>query len=471
MGSKLGYNSAILKDFRFWILLFFAVRLYGITFPPLDLSHNWRQTTVTMVARNFLETDANPLYPRVDIAGELSGITGMEFPLLNYLIYLVSLVFGYQHWYGRLIVLLFSSAGLWVFHKLCLKYFGKDIAFNAGIVLLFSIWFTYSRKIMPDTFSMSLVLFSLYSGLSFLENGKYKDLLLYFLFVSAGILSKLPSGYLLILFAVPFFSKSVRQRNKLLFALFSMTALIISYIWYYRWVPYLTETYGFSHFFMGKSLMLGASELATHPEETLSKFYDVAIKYIAFVFFIAGLYTAIRKKSKDILYVLIAGAIGFLPVMLKGGFTFYHHSYYIIPFVPVMALVSGFGISLIKNRNWVNIVLVAIAIEGILNHMDDFRIKPEYKSVPQLEVCLDRLGSRKDLIVINSGAFPTPVYFAHRKGWVAFNGELQTKSFTDSLRSRGLKYIVIMKEVFGVDVLLPYQEVYNDKHFRIYGFQ
>lgn len=82
----------IIKDIRFWILLLFIVRLIGISNPPLEVGHNWRQTTVTMVSRNFLEIDNNILYPRIDIAGEKTGITGMEFPLLNYTIYIVSKV-------------------------------------------------------------------------------------------------------------------------------------------------------------------------------------------------------------------------------------------------------------------------------------------------------------------------------------------------------------------------------------------
>jgi hypothetical protein len=63
-------HKLFLQDIRFWILLFFIVRLYGITLPPLEVAHNWRQATVTMVARNFAEVDANILYPRIDIAGK-----------------------------------------------------------------------------------------------------------------------------------------------------------------------------------------------------------------------------------------------------------------------------------------------------------------------------------------------------------------------------------------------------------------
>ncbi len=68
-----------------------------------------------MPARNFLEVDANIFYPRIDIAGEKTGITGMEFPLLNYIIFLQAKIFGYAHWYGRLINLIVSSVRLFIF--------------------------------------------------------------------------------------------------------------------------------------------------------------------------------------------------------------------------------------------------------------------------------------------------------------------------------------------------------------------
>ena len=142
----------LLSNIRFWIVLFFLIRLYGITQAPLEIGHNWRQSTVTMVARNFLEIDNNILYPRIDIAGNKTGITGMEFPIFNYLIYLCSEIFGYQHWYGRLINLICSSLGLWFFFGLVKRYFGDKTALFSTIILAVSIWFQFSRKIMPDTF-------------------------------------------------------------------------------------------------------------------------------------------------------------------------------------------------------------------------------------------------------------------------------------------------------------------------------
>lgn len=441
--------SHYLKDIRFWIIVFFIVRLYGILFPPLEVSHNWRQTTVTMVARNFSEEGPHLLYPKIDIAGEKSGITGMEFPVLNYLIYLVSFLFGYEHWYGRLINLIVSSFGIWYFYRIINKYFREDIAFNAGIVLLFSIWYTYSRKIMPDTFSMSLMMAGLFYALNYLEDGQLKDLIPSLCLICIGTLAKLPSAYLLILLALPYLSGNFELRRKVWLGALISVGMVFPFWFYFKWVPYLESAFGFHHFFMGKSMTTGAKELIEHWPETLSKFYDIAIKYIAFAFLLWGLFKAIILKEKLILRIFCIGFLGFLPIMLKGGFTFYHHSYYIIPFVPVMALMSAYGISLLPTPRWTSIVLIAIGLEGFFNHLDDFRIKPVNRAVMQLEPIMKTISQPKDLIAINSGAFPTPMYFAHRKGWVAFNEQLSNKNYVDSLSQLGLRHIIIMKRTFG----------------------
>src|SRR5688572_20790329 len=106
-GLRRIFSVHIFGDIRFWIVFFFILRLYGITFPPLEVGHNWRQTDGLMIARNFYEIDSNFFLPRVDLAGEKTGIVGSEFPVLNYLIYIAYNIFGYEHWYGRLIVLIF----------------------------------------------------------------------------------------------------------------------------------------------------------------------------------------------------------------------------------------------------------------------------------------------------------------------------------------------------------------------------
>jgi len=224
------FNKRLFTDIRFWILVFALIRLYGITNPPLEAAHSWRQTTVSMVARNFYEVSPNFMYPRIDIAGEKTGITGMEFPLFNFLIYLFSLVFGFHEWFGRLINLLVSSTGIYYFYLLVRKYFSRETAFNAAFILLVSFWFSYARKIMPDTFASSLVITSLYYGSNYLDRKQsISNLVLYVLFGMLGILSKLPVAYIWVIWLLWFLSKNVKMPVKQIFMSATVVIAVIVY--------------------------------------------------------------------------------------------------------------------------------------------------------------------------------------------------------------------------------------------------
>ncbi len=466
-------TKALFRDIRFWIIFFFAIRLIGITNPPLEASHNWRQTTVTMVARNFLEVDNNIFFPRIDIAGEKTGITGMEFPLLNYLIYLVAKLFGYQHWYGRLINLLISSFGIWFFYKLLGKYFTRQTAFYAAIILIVSIWFQFSRKIMPDTFSMSLIIASIYYGSNYLDNTSRKyaliHLICYVILMLLGALSKLPSGMLLVVFVLFIFNRNIHLKRRYIFVVVSLMGILPVVFWYYYWVPYLVEEYGFLHFFMGKSFSQGFIEIFQNLNETLNKFYDTAMKFIGFVIFVYGLALSIIKKDKNVYLVFILTFISFSILIFKAGYTFSHHSYYIIPFVPVMALVAGYGLATIRHTKIALIILIAIAVEGIANQQHDFRIKDKDARLVRLESDLDKVSLPSDLIIINSGDYPSPMYFAHRKGWVNSNERIEDETYVKSLEQKGLRFIVILKRSFGTEISLSsYNKVFENEDYCIY---
>jgi len=463
------FSKSIFKDIRFWIFLFAIIRLYGITNPPLEIAHNWRQTTVTMVARNFIEVDANIFYPRIDIAGDKTGITGMEFPIFNYLIYLLSLIFGYQHWYGRLINLIISSVGIYYFYKLVIKYFKPNVAFNAAFILIVSLWFSYSRKIMPDTFASSLIIISLYFGSNYLDKkASLQNLFLYVLFGLTGILSKLPVGYIWILYLIPFLNTDIKLSAKLFFTLASFLIFIPVFYWYFVWVPYLVEEYGFWHFFMGKSLNQGVAEIITYWPKVLNHFYESAIRYVAIVFAVAGLVFAILKKQKLLLYIFSLSLLAFVIIIFKSGKTFAFHAYYVIPFVPVLALLAANGIEQVQNKKLVFIVLFLIGVEGLLNQWHDFILKPKNAVLVALESDFNKISNTDDLIVVNSNEYPTPMYFTHRKGWLSDNNKLADTTYLNDLKNHGCKYALILKKTFGSEIDLQEEIVLENENYTIY---
>jgi 4-amino-4-deoxy-L-arabinose transferase-like glycosyltransferase len=457
-----------LLDIRFWLFLFFLLRLFHITNPPLEVSHNWRQTTVTMVARNFYEVNPDIMYPRLDIGGDKTGITGMEFPVLNYLIYLSSLLFGYEHWYGRLINLIVSTIGIWFFYKLIKKYFTQELAFTSSIVLLFSIWIVFSRKIMPDTFSISLIIMSIYFAGNYFESKRITHLLLYALFCLLGLLAKLPAGYMLVVLSLFLLDKKIAWKPKVFFLSASLIILLPVFYWYFIWVPHLNKVFGFTHFFMGSDLKDGATEIFSHPFETFFNFYDSALKYIGFAFFVVGSFLVGLRNEKLLARIFVLSTVAFLVIMFKSGFAFYHHNYYIIPLVPVMALLCGYGLMQIRNVKWRYVFLMAISLEGILNYQDDFFIKADDMAIYSLEKDFDAISKKEDLVLMNSGNKPTPMYFAHRKGWVTFNDSIKNPAYLNELKQKGLKFIVILKRSFGYDMELNYPVCVSNPYYTIY---
>jgi len=453
------YIRKISGSFIFWIIVYFLIRLVGITNAPLESLHNWRQAFTCMIARNFLEMNPNILYPQIDTSGNMPGYVGSEFPVFNYIIFIVARVFGYQHWYGRLINLLVSSIGIYFFYCLTEKYMGKKVAFASGIILLSSIWFSFSRKIMPDTFSVSLMFVGLYFCYHFINKGSRIHLYLFILFASLGSLAKLPTISFLGLIIIPLFRKeqSVHIKEGLILGVFLVS--LVTSAWYLYWIPKLVETYN-NQLFYPKSVTVGFMELIRQWPHTLEKFYFSSFhSFIAFACFLAGIYFMIRDKNKLPAFAFLLFFLVFSIFILKFGDFFSSHSYYIIPFTPMMAIMAGYAVSRIPSRFYF-ILLFFIAIEGILNQQHDFFIRESQAYKLNLEQIADSVSNRSDLIMINDNGSPQMLYFTHRKGWSVHDEILTDDKKILSFIEKGARYLIIDKKFAGVILLLSSDRFY-----------
>ncbi len=429
------------SDIRFWILFFFVLRLYNINAPIFD-SHHWRQADGLSIARNFFEIDANILYPRIDHAGEFTGIMGSEFPIMNYLVFLLYKLFGVHWWAGRLVNLTLSSIGSYFLFKLLKSIFNKDVAFNTVLILITSIWFAHSRKFMPDIFSSSLVIIGTYYGYKFLSTSQRNYFFIpYIFFLSLGILSKLPAIIGLAFLTPIIFNKSVQLKRKLVFSAITVFSLIPAVIWYFYWAPYLTQTYGYYYFYMGDSIQVGLQFLVRDWQNMIRRFAVDALQYTGFIVYCIGLFYMLWKKKTKLVFLFISAAIIQVVFMLKGAETFVHHSYYIIPFVPFMALIVGYLISQINKPYLRYGLLLIIMAEGIFNQQHDFHIKPKETYKLELENLADQYSKKEDLIATNGQADPTLLYFSHRKGWSLKNEQFTDKRI-DLLHRKNCKLII-----------------------------
>ncbi|MEJ1238799.1 glycosyltransferase family 39 protein [Chryseolinea sp. T2] len=460
-------------DIRVWIGLFFLLHLTTITLPPLEPASTWRQTDGLMVARNFYEVDSNIMYPRVDVGGDRTGIVGCEFPFLNYIIYLISLLFGYQHWYGRLVDLIVSSVGVFFLYRLIKEYVDEKTALLTGIIVLCSQWFTYCRTNIPDTFSTSLCIIALYYGIRYLYDGRYYRLAIYLVLGLLGCMNKISVASILTVMAIPFLQKGVALDRKVWIGAASILILGAVFAWYFVWVPHLNETYGFGeHFFMGLPLEEGVRQIIVLWQPTLKRFVVTPFKYSGFVLFLFGLFVMIRGKMRIRLLAFALPFFSYLIVVLKSGYGFQLNPYYVIAFIPPMAFVIATGLASIE-KSWIVVVLMlVIAGEGIGNQFHIFSIREPARSMAGIESVLDQYTDRADLIVINGtiGGDPTPMYFAHRKGITIGNAELDDPSYKDRFSKAGIKYVVILPKMYG-DVQPALPLVADTGYVRIYRME
>jgi hypothetical protein len=458
----------LLLKIEFWIIIFFLVRMIGITNPPLEAGHNWRQVTGLMVSRNYLEVDSKIMYPRIDDNNGETGIIGMEFPLMNYTFYAISKLFGFEHWYGRLINLIISSLGLLYFHKLLILFrFNSKIAFTSTLFLATSIWFTFSRKMMPDTFCISLVLIGLYYGIKYLDHKKTGYLLLYILISSMAILSKISAGIYFVILGPLLLSQDYSLKPKIVLTFSTIIPISLTYYWYFIWNPHLSIEFG-NWYNIGNPFTIGFREIIENLNATLANFYFNAFSsYFIFALFLIGFAIILYKKERKTITIFFLFFAVFLVYIFKSGHFFYNHSYYIIPFVPIMALIAGNAVALI-NKKWLYVAILFLGIgESIANQQHDFFIKDSEKYKLSLENIMDSISKQDDLILINGNGNPQLIYLSHRKGWNCSDEQLLDTSYLSTVISKGCKYIIVNKHSQKNTDLL-FKRAFENDDFLIY---
>lgn len=446
------------------IFLSFAIRLIHITDPPIEVSHNWRQTTSLMVARNFYQQNNNILYPTLDETGEKPGIVGMEFPALPYSIYLISELFGYDHWYGRLIGLIVVCIGLYYFFLLVCQFFDKKTAFYATIALTFSALFHLARKVLPDPISLSLVIIGLYYGTIYLRHGKWVHLLVFFITAALGTLIKIPFGAFLIVLAFPFFEKATINSRRILFAICSLCLVGVVYWWYFVWNFHLAETYGL-WYNSGRSIKDGIREIGENFGDVLERFYFSAFhSYFFFALTLAGLGFVIYRRNKKMMWLLVAFAPFFIGYLFKSGFLFAHHGYYALVAVPVMALLVGIFLQELPRKWAASVLLIGIG-ESVANQQHDFFIKDREFVKLQLAEIANQLSTPSDKVALVSNQNPNEFYFLNRKGWMIAPTDLNSAFLTD-LSSKGCRLLFMRKGKY--DQNLPLKIVFENQDYLVF---
>jgi hypothetical protein len=458
-----------LFDIRVWLASSLILHMFGLIEPPLEPGTTWRQTDTLIIARNFYEGAGQIFFPVTDVAGDKSGIVGCEFPIFNYLISLLSIPFGFHDWFGRLINLLVSTTGIYFFYRSIRDWFGERPAFFAAAIMLVSLWFTYSRTSIPDTFAASLIMIALFYGIRYLYKSSSWDLLIFTALACLGCLSKISSASLLTVLIIPFIYGATTIRHKVYFFLSSALILAVVGAWYFYWVPHL-QTFGLTNFFMGMRYTSGAEMLISEWQITLKRFYFTAMKFSGFAVFIAAVcWAIIRKKHLALACFAIPFAV-YSMMLLKIAVGFILDAYYVVMFLPPMAFIAGIWLAELKPK-WGYLLILVVATEGVSNQIHEFDLREKQKPWLTLESQLNTVSSRNDRIAISGMEVdePTPMYMAHRRGWVLTIDVLGKNETWTDLARRGCRFIVFAK-MHG-NVSIDQSPVSESEHFVVYKLE
>lgn len=393
------------------VLVALGLRLRGITNPLLD-NQAWRQADTASMASHMLGrlTDLpNVFIPLLSYDGITPQRVELEFPFLPYLLAWTWTIFGWADLWGRLWSVMLSLLTIGGIYYLGRQMFTDRAGlFAAAIYTLMPLSIYYGRVVMPEPMAQAWSVWALAIlckwRKSQAERGSWKVGLL----MAGAILAKLPQ---LMLFPValllgfwPLRSKAVGQLIR-----YSVIVLILPMV-YYLWVHYYSPPS--SQFVSG--IMTGNMAnpnldwklLEKNVEQglTLSMLILAGIGVLRLLFFPSPVRIVLLTwVGVSVLYV------GVVCVRIP-------LDYYLVPILPLIALLSAYALDGIKDIRGALLVIVLIALLN-LDAYTYLTPKYQWSSDYLIQARWIKENTPESSILVLSDSPPMTFYYANRVGF------------------------------------------------------
>lgn len=322
--------------------------------------HMWAQCERASIALNYYENDMNFFFPRIHKFTHGSGITGLEFPLVNYIPAICYRLFGFNEVFYRAFVFLSLVFGLYMFYRLINRFTDNNLV-SLGLTCagaLSPVLVYYSNNFMPDVTSLGFSLVAWYYFFRFKEDLKQKHLVLFLVFAVLAALIKITSLIVLLvvlnvilLGAFGFFKKepngsvfNKKEKKKLLIGIVIGIGVIAGWYMYAMWLTkhFKTDAFALSHTIISELdafYRIWKRIVEVHKYEYYPYEAYVLIMSVLVVLLIG--YRYVNRLLFTITLLTLLGNIGFIYFMFS---QFEHHDYYIIPLLTgVFLLMLTFG--------------------------------------------------------------------------------------------------------------------------------
>lgn len=442
-----------------FLLLFIIISLIyqfdDILFMRPQAVHQWRQCDCLSFANNYYHNDANFFSPRLHFcAGDGTGKTVSDFPLIYFTVAQLWKVFGYHEYIYRLVVLLLSFAGLLALMK-TIEDILKDSFLAIFISLLMyssTILVYYSNNFLMNVPSFSMALLALSFFYKFYKTGKNIHLHLSIFFYLIGGLLKIPALtsfmailglYIMEQLGMIRLKGEKKLFNRPAIQLFPFALLIILISAWYIYAYYYNKAHNSGIFLIGILPIWELSwdkivEIYDHARILWFESYHSAyIQYLLVIFLI--LIFSFRKKINKTLFLMTTLLfIGFIMFIALWFNVFNQHDYYLINQLVFMISIFVSFFYLLKynypkliNNKWVRLLLIILLAHNVYLCRNNINARyygwpndghmANTKALETITPYLRSLNIDRDdkVLFMKDGSFNISLYLMDQKGYTA----------------------------------------------------
>lgn len=396
--------------------LTFIVRLYKVDNPVADW-HSWRQADTAAVARNFIKTGFNLLYPQSDslLALNPKNLPNPnryfinEFPFYNALVALLYRQFGIHEYLARLVSIFFASSGAVFLWLLTNRLFGFKMGLTTALFYALNPYnIYYGRVIMPDPIFVSLSIISLYFFV------RFKFILFSLIFALAVLVKPYAIFILLPCFYWAVVSKKIKP------FLLSLFSLIPFALWRYHYVLHPEANFDTNWLFNQTNIRFTGAFFRWLIFERLNR---LIFATGGFVLLIIGLLNSYKTKTRGLIFIWFLSVIGYMTIFAMGNVT---HDYYQLPIMPVGSILVAFGFWAIidgSKKLFPKIInsLIALFLVMLSLAFGWFEVRGFFNiNRPEIVIAgkaVDRLTPPNALVVAAYNSDPAFLYQTNRFGW------------------------------------------------------
>ena len=463
------------KDYGvYWllgVLLLLSVLFYHntILLPPSYI-HSWTQSDRYALNLGFLENGFNFLKPKTFNLATTNGITGVDFPLQEYIVALLMKLFHTTNpLVFRLYNLLIALIGSCYVYKLFKIFTASNFVSIIGSVFVFTLPIVtyYQAGFLPSSTSFYLTLIGYYFYFSYTKNNKIRYFYMALFFITIAALCRTPFVIYLVAVLVQVIYGATKSKKYFIKHFAYLTIAFVIVILWALYKNYLNKMYG-SQFL---TTLRPADCFTELFHTTISVLYRWCFQtFTMFHIIMLALLFYFFKLNKNKIGNLISlqaiiTLIGFIIYYILMAQQFIDHEYYLLDcfYVPIILLLIYWSTYIPKRPQVkaISILLIAGCVTMSYNvqltkyaptNWDKAEIAR--KNFVDGDITLDKLGVKKEdkILVLDAYSTNAPLIQLKRKGYTLIKAGYKNIAPVFNLP---YDYIVIQ------NIFLPSEIIYN----------